>query len=98
MEKITECLTDNCKSNSTNRIKRIIGQANGLEKMIGEGRYCVDILMQISSVQEALRGLSKELMKNYLEQCVTNNILSKDKEKQDAIYKELMDVIYKYAK
>ncbi|MCH7782076.1 metal-sensitive transcriptional regulator [candidate division KSB1 bacterium] len=92
------CLTDTCQKSLLTRIKKITGQSQGLERMIEEGRYCVDILMQISSVHEALRGLSKETMRNYLEQCVTDAFRSDDKETQNAMYRELMDVIYKYAK
>lgn len=92
------CLTDTCQKSLLARIKKITGQAQGLERMIDEGRYCVDILMQISSVHEALRGLSKEVMRNYLEQCVTHAFRSDEKEIQNAMYRELMDVIYKYAK
>lgn len=83
---------------AVNRLKKIEGQIGGLEKMFNQDRYCVDILTQISAVQEALRGLSKLVMKNFLETCATNAIRSKSKLKAEKVYQELMDVIYKYAK
>ena len=92
------CITKRCKGALSNRIKKIRGQIQGIEKMIQDDRYCVDILQQISSVHEALRGLGKEVMRNYLEQCATQAILSKKREKQEMIYTELMDIIYKYAR
>lgn len=92
------CMTKRCKGILLTRMKKILGQVQGVEKMILEDRYCVDVLQQISSVHEALRGLGKEIMRNYLEQCATKAILSRRKERQENIYKELMDVIYKYAK
>ncbi|TES91476.1 MAG: transcriptional regulator [Candidatus Cloacimonadota bacterium] len=92
------CITERNKESLLIRIKKIQGQVQGLEKMIHANRYCVDILMQISSVHEALRGFGKEIMHDYLKRCVSKSILSKRKEKQEAIYRELMDVIYKYAK
>lgn len=92
------CITEKCKGILFARINKILGQIQGIEKMIREDRYCVDVLQQISSVHEALRGLGKEIMRNYLEQCATKAILSKKRERQTAIYKELMEIIYKYAK
>ena len=92
------CITKRCKGVLFTWIKKILGQVQGVERMIQQDRYCVDILQQISSVHEALRGLGKEIMRNYLEQCATKAILSKKKEKQKIIYKELMDIIYTYAK
>jgi len=92
------CLTQERKKSLLKRLNRISGQVNGLKKMVENDRYCLDILQQISSVHEALRGAGKVLMRNYLEICATNAIQSKRQEKEDEIYNELMDVIYKFAK
>lgn len=92
------CLTKERKKLILERLNRISGQINGLKKMVGNNRYCLDILQQISSIYEALRGAGKVLMRNYLEVCATDAIQSKRKEKQDEIYNELMDIIYKFAK
>ena len=54
------------KSRNITRLRRIEGQLRGLQKMVEEDRYCADILTQISSVQEALRGVGRELMRNHL--------------------------------
>ncbi len=80
------------------RLNRIAGQVAGLRKMVDENRYCIEILTQISAVQEALRGVSKVVMQNYLETCATSAIRSKQRGKAEKIYHELMNVIYKYAK
>ncbi len=52
------------------RIKRIAGQVAGVQRMIEEDRYCVDILNQISAVRSALDALGVELLTNHLESCV----------------------------
>ncbi|MDB6154891.1 MAG: hypothetical protein JWL90_3344 [Chthoniobacteraceae bacterium] len=52
------------------RIKRIVGQINGIQRMIEQERYCVDILNQISAVRSALDGLGIELLTGHLETCV----------------------------
>ncbi len=92
------CITKQRRKTVLDRLNRISGQVNGVVKMVEDDRYCLDILQQISSIHEALRGVGKVLMRNYLEVCATTAIRSKRKEKQDEIYNELMDVIYKFAK
>jgi DNA-binding FrmR family transcriptional regulator len=62
--------------------------------MIEEDRYCADILTQISSVQEALRSVSRELMRNHLKHCASHAIKSSDAEAEE-MYDELVDMIYK---
>lgn len=52
------------------RIRRIAGQISGIQRMIEEKRYCVDILNQISAVRSALDALGVELLSNHLESCV----------------------------
>lgn len=59
------------KQSVQNRLRRIEGQVRGLQKMVEEERYCADVLTQVSSVQEALRGVGKELLENHLRRCTT---------------------------
>lgn len=58
------------KSKLATRVKRISGQVAGIERMLEEKRYCVDILNQISAVRSALDALGVELLTNHLETCV----------------------------
>ena len=58
------------------RINRISGQLSGIKGMIEEDRYCGDILIQISAAESALKSLSYVIMKNHLDTCVTDEILS----------------------
>ena len=80
------------------RLKRIEGQVRGLQKMIEEERYCADVLMQLSSVQEALRGTGRALLHNHLKHCATEAIRSGDPDKAEAMYDELMELMYKNAR
>ena len=91
----TQMISEERKVEATLRLNRIEGQIKGIRKMVQEGRPCVQILTQLASVQEALRGLTKLMMRNYLENCATEAIRSKASEE---IYDELMDVIFKFAK
>ncbi len=84
------------KDRSLRRLRRIEGQVRGLQKMVEEERYCADILTQVSSVQEALRAVSRELMRNHLRHCVASAIRSGDGEDAEAMYDELMDLMRRY--
>ena len=58
----------------TTRLNKIEGQIRGINKMITEDRYCVDILMQVSSVQSALNAFYKELLSSHIKSCVVDDI------------------------
>lgn len=63
------------KRSNLMRLRRIEGQVRGLQRMIEEERYCPDIMVQVASVQQALRSVSRELLRNHLKHCVTEAIL-----------------------
>jgi DNA-binding FrmR family transcriptional regulator len=76
------------------RLNRIEGQVKGVARMIVAQRPCMEVLQQLASVQAALKGLTKTVMRNYLERCATDAIKSGD----TAVYDELMEAIYKFVK
>jgi DNA-binding FrmR family transcriptional regulator len=80
------------------RLRRIEGQVRGLQKMIDEERYCADVLMQLSSVQEALRGVGRGLLQNHLKHCVAEAIRSTEQEQVDAMVEEVMELMYRNAR
>lgn len=86
------------KKQADKRLARIEGQVRGLRKMVNEDRYCVDVLQQIASVHEALRGVSKVMMQKYLENCASEGIRSDDPEEREETYEELLKVIYRFAR
>jgi len=77
------------------RFRRIEGQLRGLQKMVEEERYCADVLVQVASVQEALRGAGRALLDNHLRHCATEAIRSGSPERAEAMYAELLDLVYK---
>ncbi len=85
------------KDRTTKRLRRIEGQVRGLQKMVDEERYCADILTQLSSVHEALRGVARELLRNHLKHCAATAIRSGD-ERAEAMYDELVDLMYKHSR
>ena len=85
------------KARNVARLKRIEGQVRGIQKMVEEDRYCADILGQVSAVQEALRAVGWELMRNHLKHCATGAIKSGG-EKAEAMYDELVELMYRNAR
>ena len=80
------------KSRNVKRLRRIEGQIRGLQKMVDDDRYCADILTQISSVHEALRGVGRELMRNHLKHCATGAIRAGG-EAADKMYDEIVGLM-----
>jgi len=60
------------------RLKRIEGQVRGLQKMVDEDRYCIDVLTQVSAVKAALESVALLLLADHTEHCVTEAIRAGD--------------------
>jgi CsoR family transcriptional regulator, copper-sensing transcriptional repressor len=80
------------------RLKRIEGQVRGVQKMVEEERYCADVLIQLSSVQEALRATGRALLHNHLKYCASEAIRSGSAEQADAMYEDLLELMYRSAR
>ncbi|MEO8910274.1 MAG: metal-sensitive transcriptional regulator [Gemmatimonadaceae bacterium] len=85
------------KGRNLKRLRRIEGQVRGIQKMIGDERYCADILTQISSIHEALRGVTRELMRNHLKHCAMGAIRTGGKQ-ADGMYDEIVDLMYTHSR
>jgi DNA-binding FrmR family transcriptional regulator len=85
------------KARNVNRLKRIEGQVRGLQRMVEGDRYCPDILTQLSSVQEALRAVGRELMRNHLKHCAAEAI-RKGGTAAEGMYEELLGMMEKHSK
>lgn len=86
---------DEDKAAVINRLKRIEGQVRGVQKMIEEDRYCVDVLIQISAISAALKGVGFHLMEEHTKHCVTRAVKSGD---GDQAFDELIDVIKQFTR
>ena len=86
------------KASNLRRLRRIEGQIRGLQRMVEEDRYCADILTQVSSAQEALRAVARALMRNHLTHCAAQAIRTGSAEERQAMYDELLEMIYKNAR
>jgi CsoR family transcriptional regulator, copper-sensing transcriptional repressor len=85
------------KARNLKRLRSIEGQLRGLQRMVEADRYCADVLTQVASVHEALRAVSRELMRNHLKHCATEAIRSGPDE-AEGMYDELIDLMHKYSR
>ena len=90
-----EAVEADIKDANLKRLRRIEGQVRGLQKMVEEDRYCPDIVTQVASVQEALRGVGRQLLRNHLKHCATTRD-QEGQEEADATYDELLEMVYKH--
>jgi DNA-binding FrmR family transcriptional regulator len=75
------------------RLSRIEGQVRGIARMIGEDRYCIDIITQIAAVQAAMRKVEGELLRNHVSHCVEHAIASGNADDQRQKVNELVQVL-----
>ncbi len=76
------------------RLRRIEGQVRGIARMVEEGRYCIDILQQIASMQAASDSVAMLLLEDHVKGCVAEGLRSGHSERVD----EVVDVLRKYLK
>jgi DNA-binding FrmR family transcriptional regulator len=80
------------------RLHRIEGQVRGIERMVEDDRYCIDILTQISAVNTALESLAFKVLDDHVNHCVTDAIASGDKEAAAEKSKELLEAVQRFAR
>lgn len=80
------------KKDVTNRLKSIEGHIRGIQRMVEDGEYCVDIMKQIKAVQGALDRVNAMILDNHLQTCVTRAIRSDDKAEQEKVLHEIVEL------
>ena len=86
-------MQDDTKKGCKRRLLRIEGQVRGIERMLDEDRYCIDVLTQIMAVRAALRKVEEEILRDHVAHCVEGAIVSGDAEDQRKKLAELMEVM-----
>lgn len=85
-------IEQNTKKETLVRLKKVEGQIRGIQKMIDDRRYCIDVVMQLAAAESALHRVSEIVLKNHLETCVLSAFRSNDEEDRQAKVDELMRV------
>jgi DNA-binding FrmR family transcriptional regulator len=84
------------KAKVLGRLRRIEGQVQGLQRMVDNEAYCVDILMQIAAVQGALQQVEKLLLGRHVESCVAEAMRSGSRSERQQKIDELLDVFARF--
>ncbi|GAA0427922.1 metal-sensing transcriptional repressor [Lentibacillus halophilus] len=87
--------TQDEKDAVVNRLKRIEGQVRGIQKMVEDDRYCVDILVQVSAINAALKKVGFSVAERHTKHCVSDAVQSGN---GDEAIDELMEVMKQFAK
>ncbi|MGH2667868.1 MAG: metal-sensitive transcriptional regulator [bacterium] len=89
-------IDDATKDKTLGRLRRIEGQVQGLQRMIANEAYCVDILLQISAVQGALEQVQKLLLGRHIESCVADALRSGSRGDRQRKIDELLEVFARF--
>lgn len=85
------------KAANLKHLKRIEGQVRGIAAMIEEDRYCADIIQQCAAVQESLRSVARNLLRNHLVHCA-NHAMQGSKTQHAAMVEELVELVGRVAR
>ena len=80
------------------RLHRIEGQVRGIERMVEDDRYCIDILTQISAVSTALESLAFQILDDHVQHCVAGALASGDEHEAQAKAEELLAAVHRFAR
>ena len=80
------------------RLHRIEGQVRGIERMVEDERYCIDILTQFGAVTTALESLAYKILDEHVNHCVAGALASGDAEAAEQKSRELLDAVHRFAR
>ena len=86
------------KAALTKRLHRIEGQVRGIERMVDDDRYCIDVLTQIAAVNTALESLAFKLLDDHVNHCVADALASGDPEAAAKKSEELLAAVQRFAR
>ena len=81
-------------SDNLPRLNRVLGQVEGIKKMIEEKRYCTDILMQLRAVRSAIKSVESNILQKHLQHCVVQSFTTQEDSSQKI--EELKALFNKY--
>jgi CsoR family transcriptional regulator, copper-sensing transcriptional repressor len=80
------------------RLRRIGGQVRGIERMVEDDRYCIDILTQIGAVSTALESLGYKILDDHVNHCVAGALASGDEAEAQTKTRELLEAVHRFAR
>jgi len=86
------------KESLVRRLHRIEGQVRGIERMVEEDRYCIEVLTQIAAVNTALESLAFRILDDHVNHCVAGALASGDAAEAETKSKELLEAVHRFAR
>ena len=86
------------KAELVKRLHRIEGQVRGIEKMVADDRYCIDIITQISAITTALDAVAFKILDDHVNHCVAGALASGDEEVAAEKSRELLQAVHRFAR
>jgi CsoR family transcriptional regulator, copper-sensing transcriptional repressor len=86
------------KAGLVKRLHRIEGQVRGVEKMVENDRYCIDVLTQVSAVATALEGVAFKILDDHVNHCVAGALASGDEADAEVKTRELLEAVQRFAR
>ena len=80
------------QDDTLHRLKNIAGHIHGVERMVENGAYCIDLLRQIQAVQAALNKVSTNILNNHLHSCLITAVRGDDPEERERVLKEIIEI------
>jgi DNA-binding FrmR family transcriptional regulator len=80
------------KSDHLNRLKTIEGHIRGVQRMVEQDAYCIDIIRQVNAIQAALNKISVNILEGHLSSCLISAVRGDDPEEQERVLQEIVDV------
>ena len=85
-------MQDEVKKDVLNRLRSIEGHVRGIQRMVDEDEYCVDVMKQVKAVQSALERVNSLVLANHLNTCVTHSLRSDDAGERERVIGEIIQV------
>ena len=85
-------MSSKSKDDTLRRLKSIAGHVKGIEKMVDEDAYCIDVIKQIQAVQAALNKVSTGILDGHLHTCLTTAVRGEDADERERVLAEIADV------
>ena len=86
------------KASLVKRLHRIEGQVRGIERMLEEDRYCIDVLTQLGAVTTALESLAFRILDDHVQHCVAGALASGDAAEAEKKSEELLAAVHRFAR
>jgi DNA-binding FrmR family transcriptional regulator len=90
-------MDEETKGKTLGRLRRIEGQVQGIQRMVEEDKYCVDILLQLMAVQGAVEQVQKLVLAQHIESCVSDAIRSGNARDRQKKVEELLEVFSRFS-